>query len=57
MILWWIENEEHLFKTEIFYNIMNVFTVTFDQFNIFLQNKSIHFFKKTNFYRPQTFER
>ncbi len=25
--------EQHLFEIEIFYNIANVFTVTFDQFN------------------------
>ncbi len=30
------------FEIEIFCNI--VFTVTFDQFNVPLQNKSIHFF-------------
>ncbi len=35
-ILWWIESskEQHLFETEIFCNIINVFTVTFDQFNV-----------------------
>ncbi len=32
-ILWWIENsKQHLFETEVFCNIINVFTVTFDQF-------------------------
>ncbi len=35
MIIWCLENskEQHLFKTEIFCNIKNVFTVTFDPFN------------------------
>ncbi len=27
---------------------MKIFTVTFDQFNTFLPNKSIYFFKKKN---------
>ncbi len=33
-ILWWIESskEQHLFEIENFCNIINVFTVTFDQF-------------------------
>ncbi len=31
-----------------FCNIKNVFTVTFDQINAFLLNKSINFFPKTN---------
>ncbi len=45
-ILWWIESskEQHLFGLEIFCNIINVFTATFDQFNASLLNKSIHFF-------------
>ncbi len=45
---WWIESskEQHLFETEIFCNIINVFTVTFDQFHVFLVNKYINFFKK-----------
>ncbi len=34
-------NEYHLFETEVFCNILNV---TFDQFNVFLLNKSISFF-------------
>ncbi len=35
MILWWIEStrEQHLFEIQIFCNIRNVFTVTFDQLN------------------------
>ncbi len=32
------------FETEVFCNIINVITVTFDQFNAFLLNKSIIFF-------------
>ncbi len=35
----------------------NVFTVTFDQFNASLLNKSIHFFKKKKILLNQTFER
>ncbi len=31
--------EQHLFETEIFYNFINVFTVTFKQFNASLLNK------------------
>ncbi len=31
------------FKIEIFCNITNAFTATFDQFNASLMNKSIHF--------------
>ncbi len=33
---------------EIFCNITNVFTVTFDQFHASLMNESIHFFNKKN---------
>ncbi len=33
--------EQLLFEIEILYDIMNVFTVTFDQFNASLLNKSI----------------
>ncbi len=46
----WIESskEQHLFEIEIFCNIINVFTVTFDQLEIAaLMNKSINLFKKT----------
>ncbi len=32
--------EHHLFKIEIFCDIINVFTVTFDRFNPSLMNKS-----------------
>ncbi len=37
-IHWWTEssNEQHLFEIEIVCNIINVFSVTFDQFNAFL---------------------
>ncbi len=38
--------EQQLFEIESFCNIINVFTVTFEQFNAFLLNKSINFFKK-----------
>jgi len=40
------KKKQHLFKIEIFYNIINVFTVTFHQFNASLMNKSINFFQK-----------
>ncbi len=33
---------------EIFYNIINVFTVTFDQFNASFLAKSISFIQKRN---------
>ncbi len=40
-----ISKERHLFKkTEIFCNIINLFTVTFNQFNASLLNKSIQVF-------------
>ncbi len=32
------------FETEIFCNIINVFSVTFDQFQVSFQNKHIHLF-------------
>jgi len=35
-----------LFKIETFCNIISAFTVTFDQFNASLLNKSISFLKK-----------
>ncbi len=43
----WIESskEQHLFEIEIFCNIINVITVTFDQFNASLMDKSINFLK------------
>ncbi len=42
-VVWWIERlkEQYLFETEIFYNIIHLFTVTFDQFNASLLNKTI----------------
>ncbi len=41
-ILWWIESskEQHLFEIEILCDIINVFTVTFDQCNASLLHKS-----------------
>ncbi len=44
----WIESskEQHLFEIEIFCNIINIFTITFDQFNMSLMNKSINLFQK-----------
>ncbi len=44
--------EQHLIETEIFYNIIHVFTVSFDTFKASVLNKSIHFFKKI--FDPQT---
>ncbi len=44
--------EQHLFETEIFCNIINVFIINFDQFKAFLLNKSINFYnflKKKNY--------
>ncbi len=43
----WIESskEQCLFEIEIFCNIINVFTVTFDKFNVSLMNKNINFFQ------------
>ncbi len=38
---------------EIFCNIINVFTVTFDQFNASLLNKSFNFFTKINLTEPK----
>ncbi len=38
--------EWHLFEVEIVCNIINVFTVTFDQFNASLLNKVNHLFEK-----------
>ncbi len=58
----WIESskEQHLYETEIFCNIMNFFTFTFDQFNASLMNKSINFFqaknKKVNLHRCLLFK-
>ncbi len=39
---WWIESskeEQHLFKIEVFCNIIEVFTDTFDHFNAYFMNK------------------
>ncbi len=46
---------KHLFEIEIFRNIIDAFPVTFKQFNVYVLNKTINFFKKN--YVPQTFER
>ncbi len=35
--------EQHLLQIDNFYNIINVFDVTFDQFNASLLNKIINF--------------
>ncbi len=45
-ILWLTEKskEKHLFEIEIFCHIINVFTVTLDQFDASLINKCVHFF-------------
>jgi len=50
----WIESlkEQQLFEIEIFCNIINVFTITFDKWNTSLLKKKQN--KKT--YWPQTFE-
>ncbi len=40
--------KEHLFKTEIFCNIINIFTGNFDQFNEPLLNKKILIYFKKN---------
>ncbi len=53
-ILWWTKrtNELHLLEIEIFCNIINVFTFTFNQFDAsLLKNKQ----KKKKTYCPQTF--
>ncbi len=34
-----LKKERHLIEIEIFCNIINIFTDTFDQFNAFLLNK------------------
>ncbi len=38
--------EQDLFETEIFYKIINAFTVTFNQCYVSLVNKTINFFQK-----------
>ncbi len=54
--IWWKKSskEQHLFEIEILCNI-SIFTVSFDQINVSLQNKSINLFLKVHW--PQTFER
>ncbi len=44
--------EQHLFEIEISCNIINVLTVSFDQFNVSLMNKSVPFFKKKKWPNP-----
>ncbi len=50
-ILWWIEilKEEHLQYSKYKSLYINVFTVTFDQFNASMLNKGIHFLLNLNF--------
>jgi len=38
------KKEQHLFETDIFCNIINVFTITFDQFNASWLNESVLFY-------------
>ncbi len=47
MNIWGIKSlkAQHLFEIEIVSDIINVFTVTFDQFIASLLIKSMHFFK------------
>ncbi len=61
---WWIKSSEkqHLSEIEIFCNIINVFIITFDQYNASLINKTINFYnffpkKNKKLYRLQAFER
>ncbi len=44
----------HLFEVEIFSNILNVFTISFDKCNALSLNKSITFFLKGTFLLTQT---
>jgi len=44
-IIWWIESS----KEQHFCNILDVFTITLDQFNASLLNKSIHFLKNKTY--------
>jgi len=37
-----------LFEIEVICNIMSVFTVTFDQCNVYLLNRSTHLYKNKN---------
>ncbi len=47
--------KQHLFEIDIFCNVINVSTVTFDHFNASLINKSINFIQ-INSYSLQTFQ-
>ncbi len=52
--------EWHLFETEILYKIINVFTITTDQFSASLlkkkKKKKKRFSFKKKYYSPHTFE-
>ncbi len=41
-----------IFEIEIFCNIIHVFTVAFDEFNVSFLNKNINFFKEKNLTNP-----
>ncbi len=45
VFLWWKKSiEQHLSEEEIFDNIINIFTLTLDQFNASLLNQHIKFY-------------
>ncbi len=44
-----MSKDKHLFKMNIFCNIINIFTVTFDQFNTSLLNKRNNFLQNIHF--------
>jgi len=46
---------QHLFEIDIFFNIINVLNITFDQFNAAVMNKTMNYLKE-NPYWCQTFE-
>lgn len=43
------DQKKHFFEIEIFFNIINVFAVTFDQFNALLLDKTINILPTSNF--------
>ncbi len=49
----WDSLNRNLYEVEIVSNGINVFTVTFDQFNASLLNKSINFFPKKSLTDPK----
>ncbi len=58
LIFLWKQTEspkQHLFTIEIFCNLINVFTVTFDQFNASLLNKGYNLTTKKNLTDPKHF--